>query len=396
MFSRRTDFDLDPHPLAALTARMSKEGRDVLDLTDTNPTRCGFVYPQHDLLAALADPHNLDYRPIPAGLPEARHAVADIYRRRGCEAAIDDLLLAPGTSDAYGWLFRLLCDPGDCILAPQPSYPLFQYLAELESIRIHPYRIHFTHEWSIDVEEVREQSRKLRPKAILLVHPNNPTGSLVRDFEWRTLAEIAAESGSVLICDEVFRDFPLSGENNFDPVREETGPAVFLNGISKLLLLPQMKLAWILLRGPADFRHSAQQRLELIADTYLSVSTPVQNALPKLLNAANGMTEQARLRCQFNVAAVRELCSGTPVQGLPVEGGWSSVLRVPATKSDLDWAGQLLSREGVLVHPGDFFDFPGPGWLVVSLLVQPDLFREGVRRLVQCVSSEGVAQPAVP
>ncbi|GAB4111573.1 MAG: pyridoxal phosphate-dependent aminotransferase [Acidobacteriota bacterium] len=387
MLSSRSDFDLEPHPLAAAAHRLRQAGKPVWDLTNTNPTRVGLAYPAAAIREAPSRADPLRYDPHPAGLEPARAAVAEIYRHRSTPADPEDLILAPGTSDAYAWLFKLLADPGDCVLVPRPSYPLFSYLARLESVRTVSYPLHWVQEWSVDLEEVRSLAAHHRPRAILLVHPNNPTGSYVKAFEWRFLEEIADRQGCALVCDEVFYDFPLEAGSRFDPAGRNDVPAFILNGISKMLSLPQLKLAWILLRGPSRFREAVRHRLELIADTFLSVNSVTQNALPDLLRLRSDLVAMTRSRCLENLQQLRSLTAGSPVQPLPVEGGWSAVLRIPATSPDVEVAQRLLETAGVLVHPGEFFEFAEAGRLVISLLPAPDEFRTGLQRLLQCISS---------
>jgi hypothetical protein len=387
MLSARSDFDLDPHPLAVTARKLREAGRSVFDLTNTNPTQVGLAYPAAAIREALSRPDHLRYDPQAAGLEPARAAVADVYRHRSIPADPEDVILAPGTSDAYAWLFKLLADPGDCILVPRPSYPLFSYLARLESVRTVSYPLHWVQEWSVDLEEVRSLAARHQPRAILMVHPNNPTGSYAKAFEWRFLEEIAERHGCALVCDEVFYDFPLEAEARFDPAGRSDVPAFILNGISKLLSLPQLKLAWILLRGPSAFRQVVRRRLELIADTYLSVNSMTQNALPDLLRLRTRLVAMTRSRCLQNLGQLRSITAGSLVQSFPVEGGWSAVLRVPATSPDVEVAQRLLETAEVLVHPGEFFEFAEAGYVVISLLPVPGDFRAGLQRLVGCISS---------
>ncbi|HEU0090729.1 MAG TPA: pyridoxal phosphate-dependent aminotransferase [Vicinamibacteria bacterium] len=386
MFSARTGWTRAPNRLSTVVEARRGSGAPLLDLTETNPTRAGLRAPA-DILAALADPAALAYDPEPLGRRDAREAIAADGRRRGAEIDPDRLVLTASTSEAYAFAFKLLCDPGDTVLVPRPSYPLFEYLAGLESVQVRPYPLRYDGTWHIDLAELAEALTD-RTRAIVAVTPNNPTGSFVKGAEADALRALAASHGAALLSDEVFADFPLRE----DPGRALTlfadGPALTLclGGLSKSCGLPQLKLAWMALAGPAAAREEARARLEVVADTYLSVSTPVQQAAPAVLARAAELQAPIRDRIRANLGILRDAAQGTPATLLDVEGGWSAVLHVPATRGEDEWVIALAEEDGVLVHPGYFFDFPREAYLVLSLLPPPPAFAEGVARILERVT----------
>jgi aspartate/methionine/tyrosine aminotransferase len=360
-----------------------RDDPDLVDLTETNPTVVGLSYPP-SLLTALAEPKATIYRPDALGLPEARAAIAEAL---GDPIAPDRMVLASSTSEAYGWLFKLLCDPGDEVLVPVPSYPLFELLAGLEAVRPRPYRLNPHTGWAIDRESVSEAVSN-RTRAMLLVSPHNPTGALVRDDDRAWLVRLARERQFAIVADEVFWDYrlrPVAGATSF---RGENGALTFtLGGLSKSVGLPQLKLAWIVVNGPEYLCRDALVRLEIIADTYLSVSTPVQVAAEELLAAGALVRDQIRERTARNLATLRDAVRQYPaVTVLEPEGGWSAAIRVPALESDDVTVLRALRDGRVLVHPGYFFDFEEAGIFVLSLLPRPDRFEEGLRRLLPLLS----------
>ncbi|MBI2680732.1 MAG: pyridoxal phosphate-dependent aminotransferase [Candidatus Solibacter usitatus] len=379
MFSSRLPWDLAPNRLTRLAAAQREAGAKILDLTESNPTRANLSYPAAQILTALADEHSLLYEPTPAGMPSARAAVAE-----QCGVQPERILLTTSTSESYAWLFKLLGDPGDEILAPRPSYPLFEFLAGLDAVRIAQYPLVYHNGWSLDFDALRRAITE-RTRAIVLVNPNNPTGSFLKRGEVDELAALAAQHSLALISDEVFNGYAF-GE---DPRRVTTLAGVeqaltfCLGGLSKMAGLPQMKLGWIVLGGPAALRAQASERLELIADTYLSVGTPVQHALPRLLAAGAAVRQQISARTQENLAWLRTaIAPNSAVQLLDVEGGWYATLRMPRTQSEEEWCLELLERDHVLVQPGYFYDFESEAFLVLSLLTPSAIFREGVHRLL--------------
>jgi aspartate/methionine/tyrosine aminotransferase len=385
-FSRRTRWDRSPNPLAAKLEALRHAGADLIDLTESNPTHCGFDYPA-DLLRALASPPALQYDPDPRGLPDAREAVARHLGRYGGQLGPDELLLCASTSEAYGFLFKLLCDPDDSVLVPRPSYPLFDFLTGFEAVRPSAYALHFDGGWRFDTDEVLRASDG-RTRAVLVVSPANPTGHFLKQSELARLSELCARRGWALIVDEVFSDYGFGSdpERVSSVVGRETPALTFvLSGLSKVAALPQLKLAWISVSGPD--RAEAMERLELISDAYLSLSTPVQIALPQLLSAAPAKQRQIRERVQANRAALEaSRPKDAPWSVLPAEGGWYALIRLPLQPAEEAVASRCLD-EGVIVQPGYFYDFPSGAWLVISLLPPADLFATGVKRLVRALAA---------
>lgn len=390
MFASRTHWNLEENRLTRLAAGRREAGT-LLDLTVSNPTRCGFDYPAA-LLEALRDPRSLIYRPDPFGLPEAREAVAAYYGERGIGASPDDLVLTASTSEAYSHLFRLLCDPGDRVHTPRPSYPLFDLLASVNDVRLDSYPLFYDHGWHLDVAAL-EAGIDSRSRAILVVHPNNPTGSYLRPTDWEALQTLAARHDLALIVDEVFFDYPLTAapERVIDP-RSSRALTFTLNGLSKIAALPQMKLGWMLLSGPAPLVDDARSRLEIINDTFLSVDTPVQWAAATLLDHRHHIQPQIRRRTTANLTCLDAALAAPAAQGLlrrlEVEGGWTAIVRLPRLRTDADWAEALLEQTGVLVHPGHFYDFAEEGHMVVSLIAPEGLFSAGIRHLARFVAAE--------
>jgi aspartate/methionine/tyrosine aminotransferase len=393
MFSDRTAVARHPNPLAEALDRARRASRPVLDLTVSNPTRAGFPYPEDRILAALADPRSLTYTPAPFGLDETRRAVADVYAGSGLTVETSRIVLTASTSEAYAFLFKLLCDAGDEVLVPQPSYPLFDLLARFEHVRLVPYPLAYDGQWHVDQAAAR-RAVTTRTRAILVVSPNNPTGSYVKRAELEALAEL----GLPIVADEVFAPYVLPREGETAAPRRRApsvleagaGDLVFaLNGLSKLAALPQMKLAWIAIGGTSPrLVNEALGRLELIADAFLSVSSPVQVAASELLAARDVTTQAVQARLVANLHRVREAVAATAVTLLDVEGGWYATLRLPGTRTEQSWTLQLLEEDGVYVHPGYFFDFAGEAYIVISLLTTADVFAEGVRRIVARVERD--------
>ena len=380
MFSSRLNWSLRPNRLSALLEEKRAAGADVLDLTESNPTRAGFAYPQAEILTALADTDALRYHPSPRGLDSAREAVAGYYRDRGTKILVENILLTASTSEAYAYLFKLLANPGDEILAPRPSYPLFEFLADLESVHIRQYPLRYDGVWHVDFDAL-EQAITPRTRAIVVVNPNNPTGSFLKRAELDVLDSLAAERGLAILSDEVFRDYAFADEGDrVSTLAGERQALTFsMSGLSKIAGLPQMKLGWIVASGPR--RAEALEALELIADTYLSVSTPVQVALSRLLALSGGIMEQIRQRTASNLARLRETMLGSAATLLRTEGGWYAVLQVGRSRSEEEWTLKLLGESNILVQPGFFFDFESEAFLVLSLLPEPAKFAEGVSRL---------------
>jgi alanine-synthesizing transaminase len=384
VFSRRTAWDRRANELARRLDLRRRAGRPLLDLTETNPTRAGLL-PPGDVLVPLADESALRYEPAPLGLPEAREAVAADFHRRGVDVPPDRVVLTASTSEAYAHLFKLLCDPGDAVLVPRPSYPLFDYLASLESVDVAAYPLGYDGRWHLDREGL-EAALTSRTRAVVAVNPNNPTGSFLDRAESAFLRECCARRGVALISDEVFADYTFGAPDREASLLAGGDALVFaLGGLSKSCGLPQLKLGWMGVGGPAALRDEALARLEIVADTYLSVSTPVQRAAPRLLARLPELQRPIAERVAGNLERLRELVQGSPVTLWPPEGGWSAVLRLPATRPEEDWVLAFLEEGDVLVHPGYFFDFPGEAFVVLSLLPVPDTFAAGAERLVRTV-----------
>lgn len=389
MFASRTNWSLEPNWFArALEARRaSRQG--IIDLTASNPTTCGFKYPEREILEAISDPRALRYAPESKGMRSAREAVASYYEGGrgfgGAHAAMDPerIVLTAGTSEAYSYIFRFLCEPGDEILVPAPSYPLFEYLAGLNDVRLAHYPLFYDHGWHIDFASLTKVATG-RTRAVLVVHPNNPTGSFVKEREARELSEFCAAREMAIVADEVFLDFADSGDPQPSFAFERRALTFTLSGLSKICALPQMKLAWMIASGPAAQPNAAIERLEIIADTYLSVGTPVQLALPRLLGLRGELQWQLRVRIQANLTTLDTALAKHPhVTRLEREGGWYAVLRAPNTQSGEEFAIALLERRGVLLHPGQFFDFAREGFLVVSLIAPAEEFRRGIEALLE-------------
>lgn len=384
MFSSRLNWSLRPNRLSALLEERRKSGARILDLTESNPTRVGLIYPEAEILAALSDASALRYHPSPRGLDTARDAVVSYYRDRGTQIPVENVLLTASTSEAYAYLFKLLANPGDEILAPRPSYPLFEFLAGLESVHIRQYPLRYDGIWHVDFDAL-EQAITPRTRGIVVVNPNNPTGSFLKRAELDRLDSLAAERGLAILSDEVFRDYAFGEEaERVSTLAGKRRALTFsMSGLSKIAGLPQMKLGWIIANGGASGPGSdqAMDALELIADTYLSVSTPVQVALPRLLALSSAVMQQIRERTASNLARLRGMMQDSPATLLKTEGGWYAVLQVPRTRSEEEWALTMLDECGVLVQPGFFFDFEAEAFLVVSLLPEPATFTEGVSRL---------------
>ncbi|MEO8595715.1 MAG: pyridoxal phosphate-dependent aminotransferase [Candidatus Solibacter sp.] len=386
MFSSRFHWDTQPNRLSLALAVKRAAGVRILDLTQSNPTDAALEYPA-EIVPSFTNPGMLAYQPAPAGMPAARQAVSAYYAARGQDVPADRILLTASTSEAYAYLFKLLCDPGMQILVPQPSYPLFEFLADMEAINVRPYPLMYHGGWGIDLDALRA-ALSARTRAIVLVNPNNPTGSFVKRGELAELTALCAARGIALISDEVFSDYPLT--EDVDRVTTLSGVeeclAFSMSGLSKVCGLPQMKLGWIVVNGPGELRAKAWENLEWIADTYLSVSTPVQCAAGQLLAAGKSVQRQIRQRSAANLAFARAALAGSPANILAVEGGWYITLQVPRTRSEEEWTLLLLERAGILVQPGYFYDFADEAYLVVSLLTAPGIFREGLTALCAMLS----------
>ena len=385
MFSDRMPGDLTPNRLTGAVARVRTSGRAIVDLTLSNPTHAGFAYPA-GLLAPLGGDEGLEYAPQPLGTIAARRAVACEYRRRGFDVPVEHVALTASTSEAYGLLFKLLTNAGDEVLVPRPSYPLFDHLTRLELVAARPYDLEYHGRWSIDHASI-ERAWTPRTRAVLVVSPNNPTGSFITPDDLERLATLCAERSAALIADEVFADYELEAGavGRAGRVQDVRRALTFsLGGLSKSVGLPQVKLGWIAVGGPEALVADALRRLEMVCDTYLSVSTPVQAAATALLRDGAALRAQIQDRIAANWRRLNQLMSASPAcRVLHTEGGWSAVVQVPSFESEDDLVVDLLESDGVLVHPGYFFDFPRESYLVMSLLPQEAVFADGVERILR-------------
>ncbi|HEX4156710.1 MAG TPA: pyridoxal phosphate-dependent aminotransferase [Acidobacteriaceae bacterium] len=394
-FSTRTAWELTENALTQRLRERRERGGEVLDLTVSNPTACGFRYDANDLLSPLSQPAALIYDPQPFGLASARAAVAEYYRDHNADIPIENICLTTSTSEAYSYLFRLLCDPGDEILIARPSYPLFAFIAQLDSVRLREYPLQYDpgashtspHAWTIDLDALRA-SITPRTRALIVVHPNNPTGNYASAAEREALESLCTEHSLALIVDEVFLDYPISPSTHPHTFAAANSSALtfVLSGISKVCALPQMKLSWIVIppaaSGPNPLLQQALARLEVIADTFLSVNAPTQAALPHWLAHRSTIQNQIRERVVRNLAALdRRLHNSrsSTAQRLALEAGWTAVLRVPRTIEGQPFAEAALDH-GVLLQPGEFYGLP-EGRAVLSLLTPPESFDAGLKHL---------------
>jgi aspartate/methionine/tyrosine aminotransferase len=392
-FAQRTSWNLSRNRYTEALEAHRRAGREVLDLTASNPTTIGLRYREEQLLQALTNREALIYEPQPKGLLSARQAIAAYYAARDSHISPEDLILATSTSEAYSFVFRLLCNPGDAVLAPAPSYPLFDFLADLQDVKLAPYELVYDHGWQIDVHSLQTAMERARAagnkcRAVLVVHPNNPTGSYVKPHEVKELNRLCAANGVAIIADEVFLDYSLKSEPLLTFSSNREALTFTLSGLSKISGLPQMKVAWIAVSGPGTLKAEALLRLEVIADTYLSLNAPVQWAVPVMLEEGQGIHRQLMYRIRENLAELdAQLAAQKLCQRLQVEGGWYAVLRVPVTGSDDDLSIRLLQETGVLVQPGHFYDFPAEGYLVLSLITRQPTFGEGIGRVLQFIAT---------
>ena len=417
MFSDRTNWKLAQNRFTQAVEEVRATGAKILDLTVSNPTRAGLVYDSQAILGALGSALALDYDPQSKGLLEAREAVAGYYREQAARGERDvasnvspeRIVLTTSTSEGYSYVFKLLCNAGDELLVPKPSYPLFEFLADLQDVKLVPYPLIYDHGWQMDFPTL-EKAVTERTRGVVVVHPNNPTGSYVQAVEMESLNAFCRVHGLALIVDEVFLDYELSGAAGGAVELRSAGQpraavstsalprASFvenqdvltftLSGLSKISALPQMKVAWVVTSGPASIVDAAIGRLEVIADTYLSMNAPVQWAVPVLLKQRDSIQRQLLERVKGNLAELdRQLAKQESCQRLNVEGGWYAVLRVPITRSDEELAIELVQERRVLVHPGHFYDFPSDGYLVLSLITPQEEFGEGIGRTLEKLNS---------
>jgi alanine-synthesizing transaminase len=393
-FAARTEWNGEGTAWSRALEALQRSGLPILDLTASNPTRCGFTY-DANLLADLSAQKAFLYDPDPRGMRHAREAVCGYYADHGARVDAEQIVLTTSTSEGYSWLFRLLCDPGDEVLIAQPSYPLFDLLATIDDVRLIPYALLYDpggsldgkHGWCLDLHTLRQRVNP-RTRAIVVVHPNNPTGHFTSPAEREALSELCRERGLALIVDEVFLDYPFAGDASGEAARsfargEQKSLTFVLSGLSKVAALPQMKASWIACLGPEDVRNEAMRRLEIIADTFLSMNAPVQHALPGWLAGRHAIQQQLRDRVRQNLRALDDaLAPQYEIARLACEGGWYATLRTPSFTTGEALAVRLLETCGVAVHPVSFFGFAEANRLVVSLLPQPEVFAEGIAALI--------------
>ncbi len=421
-FSSRTDWTLTPNQLTARLSELEASGAEILDLTESNPTQVGLQYSSDIVLSSLTDSKNLDYQPSPLGLQEARETIAEYYDSKGIYVNSNQILVTASTSEAYSMVFRLIANIGDHILMPRPSYPLFHFLAELNDVELAPYALMYqkgcpstsikqqkknTNEgvgarlisykttdsinenesWRIDFEDIRKSFKPKKTRGIVLVNPNNPTGSYIRKDELTKLNQFAEGNQLCIISDEVFSDFQWEKKIEGIPslAGNQKSLTFTLSGISKILGLPQMKLSWIAVNGPKDLVKQAMERLEIISDTYLSVNTPVQNALHHWMKLKDKMQKQILKRVTANRAMLEKNGQFELLNG---EGGWYAVFRLPKSKTEEEWALELLEKDHVLIHPGYFYDFQSEPYAVVSLLPEPSVFEEAISKIAKRIDAQ--------
>jgi aspartate/methionine/tyrosine aminotransferase len=385
-FSKRTNWDIGSNDLVKAYEQLKGKGVSIIDLTLSNPTQCGIAYPQESILRSFATAKNLVYEPNAKGLLKARQQVVKYYEERGILVSPEQILLTSSTSEAYSFIFRLLANVNDRILFPQPSYPLFQCLTELNDVRIGYYPLVYDKSWDIDFEELRGNV-DATTKAVVLVNPNNPTGSFLRKHDVEDLNVFCKERGLAIICDEVFGDFIFEDRFAYAHLAGNKEVLTFtLSGLSKSMGLPQMKLAWIVVNGPVEVVQQALERLEIIADTYLSVATPSQQALEGWSTLRGSIQQSIQGRLERNVNFLKEYL--TPIKFcelLKVDAGWYAILKIPANLSEDEWCQEFLLKDHVYTHPGYFFDFDSEAFIVLSLLPREDQFQEGIRRILRRV-----------
>ena len=387
MFSQRTNWPLAHNAFTRALEEVRASGQQILDLTVSNPTEAGVQPAPEAVLGALANPEVMRYNPQPRGLLGARKAVCRYYRESHGIFDLDPerLVLTTSTSEAYSYVFRLLCNPGDEILVPKPSYPLFEFLADLSDVKLVPYPLIYDHGWQIDFDSLYKAATP-HTRAVIVVHPNNPTGSYASASETSALNVFCKDYNLALIVDEVFLDYAHDGAARPSFVANTSALTFTLSGISKISALPQMKLSWVVTSGPQQLVAQAGARMEIIADTFLSMNAPVQLAAPVLLDQRKQVQPILLDRLRVNLAELDRQLTLTPsCTRLSIEGGWYAVLRVPVMQSDEELAISLLRKKAVVVHPGHFYDFPDDGYLVLSLITEPRVFREGVARLLEVI-----------
>lgn len=381
-FSQRLPWATERNDITTHIGEQRALGHTLLDLTNSNPTSAFSSYPHSLLRKAFSEISDFAYDPDPKGLQAARMEIARYYEERNILLDENRIILTASTSEAYSMLFKLFCDAGDEILVPCPSYPLFEFLASLESVSVVPYELHYDGAWHIDFDHLQRQISR-RTKAIVVVNPNNPTGTYLSDAECDALLSIASHRHLPLISDEVFMDFDILPRKTIcrTLIGRDQVMSFSLNGLSKAAGMPQVKLAWIALNGRPSEVETVRARLELISDTYLSVGTPVQKQLGSLLQIGQAFQAEIRARLRENVHLLDESLRDTAAHRLHMDGGWSAVVQLPKTRTEENWTLSFLKEEKVVVQPGFYFDMPPGAFVVLSLLTEPAQFQEGLRRI---------------
>ena len=393
MFSSRTNWNLLPNRLTELLEQKRSHNEEIIDLTESNPTRCGFQYDSKALLDSLFFTNSPQYNPEPKGLLSARESICRHYATKNVHLDPGQIVLTASTSEAYSFLFKLLCNAGDSVLIPRPGYPLFEYLCTLNDVHAIPYRLQYDGEWHVDLDSLRGHISG-NSRAVVLVHPNNPTGSYIKINEEKEVVDIARRRELSIIADEVFSEYDLglAGERVGTFAAQRPVLTFTLDGISKLLGLPQMKLAWIVVSGPDDLQRQALARLELIADTYLSVHSAVQRSLPELFRLQASIAQQIQRRLVANLEILRSAIG--PASGISLlrcEGGWNAVLRMPAIRTDEQWCEHFLESFNILLHPGHFYSMEAENCVVFSLLVDSGIFSRAISHLIRSVANEATS-----
>lgn len=391
MFSSRTDWNTNLNRLSGLIAEKRLCGESILDLSESNPTRCGFSYPKQEIISSLTNESVLLYQPEPRGLLSAREAIADYYRTLNVSTTPKQIILTASTSEAYSFLFKLICNTDDEVIVPQPSYPLLDYLCQINDVKLQQYRLAYDGEWHIDFESLQSACTS-HTRAIILIHPNNPTGSYLKQNEFERVSTLAAEHNCAIIADEVFQPYSFSPDTRrANILASQSSVLLFsLNGISKLLGLPQFKLSWIVVSGHPKQTTNALDRLDIIADTFLSVNTPVQTAIPKLLCYASDIENQIRLRVQTNYKLLQKICLGSNTSIFQIEGGWYAILQLPQIYSDEEWAERILTNQNVIVHPGHYYGIEQKSCVVISLLPILDMFEDAVIKIYRFIEEDSL------
>ena len=387
-FSRRTNWPLTSNKLSLDLERLRSNKVSILDLTESNPTRCKFFYLQNNFLSSLSGEKNLQYSPASRGQLKARETICRYYAEKGSAVLPEQIFLTASTSEAYSYLFRLLVNPGEQVLFPSPSYPLFSFLGDLNDVCIDTYRLVYKNKWGVDLEGI-EAIICEDTKALVMVNPNNPTGTFIHQEELERINALSQKHHFALISDEVFSDFAFNQDkNHLSLVGNDQVLTFVLGGISKTLGLPQMKLSWIIVSGPKSLVEDAAARLEIISDTYLSVNTPVQNALPAWLRQRKVIQKEINGRIFQNFQFLKEQINAAPeCTLLEGEGGWYAVLSIPDSYSEEKWILAFLNKDHVAVHPGYFFDFETEAHIVISLLPPPSTFQDGIKRILDRIKT---------